>query len=342
MAVASTLHVVLGLIAFTILWVLSVFPSIPFLPIRRTPGSLLGGLLMVLFRVITTSQADSAVDLPILGLLFGTMVVPIYLERADLFKYLGKLLSWKSQGPKDLLIRISLITAISSALFTNDTSCIALTEFVLEISSANIGSAATPIGNPQNLVITISFMDFVLGILPVTIMGVLIYTLLLLGIYWKLLDGAKRDDDEETITSSSTITPEEAQEILNLHSFSPIFERNPDFISKLEAVNESTSMSLEAPLLDQNGEENAREEASNALVQQGAAGVDCKGLAWKTCVYLITFGILVGLLIALEMSWTTITAALALIVLDFTDAGPSLEKVVFLYCFVFIVSGDFS
>jgi len=274
-----------------------------------------------------------------------------------MFKYLGKLLSWKSQGPKDLLIRISLITAISSALFTNDTSCIALTKFVLEISrqhnlaphpfllavasSANIGSAATPIGNPQNLVIAIesgiSFMDFLLGILPATIMGILINTLLLLGMYWKLLDGTKRDDDEETIMSSSTITPEEAQEILNLHSFltvymshvpplvtlsprilikkiqsSPylrglvggtferprnnrfifskndvlkIFERNPNFISKLEAVNESTSMSLAAPLLDQNGEENVREEASNALVQVEAQGVDWKGLAWKCLLY---------------------------------------------------------
>ena len=189
--------------------------------------------------------------------------------------------------------------------------------------------------------------------------------------------------------SSSTISPEEAQEILTWHSFSPvymchvpplvtlsprtlikkiqsspylrglvggrferprnnrfifsendvlkIFERNPDFISKLEAINENTSMALEAPLLEQDGEQNVREEASNALVQVEAQGVDWKGLAWKTCVYLITLGMLVGLLIGLEMSWTTITAALALIVLDFTDAGPSLEKVVFLFCFILIL-----
>ncbi|TXG70960.1 hypothetical protein EZV62_005895 [Acer yangbiense] len=137
-------------------------------------------MLMVIFQVITTDQAYAAIDLPILGLLFRTMVVSVYLERADMFKYLSKLLSWKSRGPKDLLCRICLISAISSALFTNDTSCVVLTEFVLKIarqhnlpphpfllalaSSANIGSSATPIGNPQNLVIAvqskISFRNF--------------------------------------------------------------------------------------------------------------------------------------------------------------------------------------
>ncbi|THG15023.1 hypothetical protein TEA_013929 [Camellia sinensis var. sinensis] len=147
--------------------VLAVFPAVPLLPIGRTAGSLLGAMLMVIFQVITPEQAYAAIDLPILGLLFGTMVVSVYLERADMFKYLGKLLTWKSWGAKDLLCRICLISAISSALFTNDTSCVVLTEFVLKIvrqqnlpphpfllafaSSANIGSSATPIGNPQIL-----------------------------------------------------------------------------------------------------------------------------------------------------------------------------------------------
>nr|POE91232.1 putative transporter arsb [Quercus suber] len=127
------------------------------------------------------------------------MVVSVYLERADMFKYLGKLLSWKSRGAKDLICRVCLISAISSAFFTNDTSCVVLTEFVLKIArqhnlpphpfllalacSANIGSAATPIGNPQNLVIAvqskISSGNFLIGILPAMIMGVIVNALLL-------------------------------------------------------------------------------------------------------------------------------------------------------------------
>jgi hypothetical protein len=47
----------------------------------------------------------------------------------------------------------------------------------------------------------------------------------------------------------------------------------------------------------------------------------------KSCVYLITIGMLIALLMGLNMSWTAITAALALVVLDFKDARPCLEKV---------------
>nr|BAO52027.1 plasma membrane aluminum transporter [Hydrangea macrophylla] len=206
MAMATPVKVVLGSIAFAIFWVLAVFPAVPFLPIGRTAGSLLGAMLMVIFQVITPDQAYAAIDLPILGLLFGTMVVSVYLEKADMFKYLGKLLSWKSRGAKDLLCRICLISAISSAFFTNDTSCVILTEFVLKIarqqnlpphpfllalaSSANIGSSATPIGNPQNLVIAvqskITFGEFLLGIFPAMLVGVFVNMIVLLCMYWKV------------------------------------------------------------------------------------------------------------------------------------------------------------
>ncbi|KAF4351477.1 hypothetical protein F8388_024809 [Cannabis sativa] len=158
-----------------------------YVPIGRTAGSLLGAILMIIFKVITPDEAYDAIYLSVLGFLFGTMVfLGIYLDKADMFKYIAHLLSWKSQGPKDVVCRICIISALLSALFTNDTTCIVLTEFVLRTakqsnvpphpfllalaSSANIGSAATPIGNPQNLVIAIqskiSFGQFLLGLLP--------------------------------------------------------------------------------------------------------------------------------------------------------------------------------
>jgi len=121
MALAGTSKVVLGCIAFGIFWVMAVFPTVPFMPVGRTAGSLLGAMLMVLFRVISPEDAYAAIDLPIIGLLFGTMVVSIFLERADMFKYLGNLLSWKSRGSKDLLFRVCIVSAFASALFTNDT-----------------------------------------------------------------------------------------------------------------------------------------------------------------------------------------------------------------------------
>ncbi|KAK7856271.1 silicon efflux transporter lsi2 [Quercus suber] len=184
MALASTVKVVLGSIAFAIFWVLAVFPAVPFLPVGRTAGSLLGGMLMVIFQVITADQAYDAIDLQILGLLFGTMVVSVYLERADMYKQ-------HNLPPHPFLLALA--------------------------SSANIGSAATPIGNPQNLVIAvqskISFGNFLIGILPTMIMGVIVNALLLLCMYWKLLSIEK---DEEDVAVEVI-----AEEEVNSHRFSP-------------------------------------------------------------------------------------------------------------------------
>ncbi|KAE8077734.1 hypothetical protein FH972_016266 [Carpinus fangiana] len=399
MALASSVKVVLGSLAFAIFWVLAVFPAVPFLPIGRTAGSLLGAMLMVIFRVLTPDQAYAAIDLPILGLLFGTMVVSVYLEKADMFKYLGNLLSWKSKGAKDLLCRICLISAISSALFTNDTSCVVLTEFVLKIarqhnlppqpfllalaSSANIGSSATPIGNPQNLVIAvqskISFGSFLSGILPAMLVGVVVNALILLSMYWRLLSIQK----DETDAAVDVVEEED----VDSHRFSPAMMshttslNSQEWNSRLETINVQGSPNVNGIMrhvetirnrlssneneihrvpsgtLDSARNSNASKELEDvvsspkreeiipsktvvrsmdrlrdALSIQSSEGkedltIRWKRMLWKSCVYLITIGMLIALLMGLNMSWTTITAALALAVLDFKDARPCLEKV---------------
>ncbi|GMH08975.1 hypothetical protein Nepgr_010815 [Nepenthes gracilis] len=292
----AIMKMVFGSIAFVIFWVSAVFPSFPFLPIGRTAGSLLGALLMVVFHVLTAAEAYDAIDLPILGLLFGTMVVAVYLERADMLKYLGKLLSWRSLGAKDLLLRICLVSGFSSALFTNDTICVALTEFVLQTSryhnlsphpfllalasSANIGSSATPIGNPQNLVIAlnsgISFIDFLLGILPAALLGLFVNALLLLCFYWRLLH--LQSFEEESNVGHG-------HEVFRLLDAAPVSEGSD------------------------------RDEDS------------WKRATWKGSVYVVVVGMLISFLVGLNMSWTAIGAAMALVVLDFRDAGPCLDKV---------------
>ncbi|KAH8483105.1 hypothetical protein Peur_064519 [Populus x canadensis] len=238
MALGPIKKVVLGSVAFAVFWILAVFPAVPFLPIGRTAGSILGAMLMVIFKVITPDQAYSAINLPVLGLLFGTMVVSIYLERADMFKHLGVLFSWKSRGAKDMLCRICIVSAISSALFTNDTTCVILTEFILKIarennirpepfllglaSSSNIGSSATPIGNPQNLIIAIqsgiSFGEFVLGLLPAVLLGVFVNALILLCMFWRLLSDVKEEEDAHQISLATT----SSSKSLESHECDPI------------------------------------------------------------------------------------------------------------------------
>ncbi|KAK0596858.1 hypothetical protein LWI29_019682 [Acer saccharum] len=66
----------------------------------------------------------------------------------------------------------------------------------------------------------------------------------------------------------------------------------------------------------------------------------------KACLSLVTMGMLVSLLMGLNMSWTTIAAALALTVLDFKDARPNLEKVSYsiliFFCRMFITVDGFN
>ncbi|KAK9276610.1 hypothetical protein L1049_006145 [Liquidambar formosana] len=429
MVLASAEEVVLGSIAFAIFWVLAVFPAVPFLPIGRTAGSLLGAMLMVLFRLITPDQAYAAIDLPILGLLFGTMVVSVYLERADMFKYLGILLSWKSMGAKDLLCRICIISAISSAFFTNDTSCVVLTEFVLKIakqnnipphpfllalaSSANIGSAATPIGNPQNLVIAIkskiSFGEFLLGILPAMILGVLVNSVILLSMFWKLLSIEKDEENglTETISeedaTSRWFSPATMLHATSLNSqdlnfvtenmngrSSPNLNGNAGHaetlgnqinLGKSEMHEASTGVVVESTRnssaskevgvgdnFPQTREENfpSRRSTRSGLYEriqmmdspEVAIPVQLsveekesltkrqKKLLWKTCVYLVTVGMLIALLKDLNMSCTALTAALTLVVLDFQDARQCLEKVSYsllvFFCGMFITVDGFN
>lgn len=414
---AYVVKVVLGSIAFAVFWVLAVFPAVPFLPIGRTAGALLGAMLMVIFRVLTPDQAYAAIDLPILGLLFGTMVVSIYLERADMFKYLGKLLLWKTQGAKDLLCRICLISAISSALFTNDTSCVFLTEFVLKVakqhnlpphpfllalaSSANIGSAATPIGNPQNLVIAVQskipFGKFVIGILSAMLVGIFVNALILLCMFWRLLSVLKDEEDpagevvvEEDVSShrfspatlshSASLNSQELNfrldttdvksspnfsgnidnvetlrnrlpssdnEINNVHSGALDSARNS--IASKEGTLDVSSQKREETILSEGAASNNRLRdacPTESLEEKENLTTRWKRLLWKSGVYLVTIGMLIALLMGLNMSWCAITAALALVVLDFTDARPSLEKVSYslliFFCGMFITVEGFN
>ncbi|KAF6984096.1 hypothetical protein CFC21_002150 [Triticum aestivum] len=332
MALASLSKVVLGSAAFGVFWVLAVFPSVPFLPIGRTAGALLGAALMVVFHVISPDDAYASVDLPILGLLFATMVVGGYLKSAGMFGHLGRLLAWRSQGGRDLLCRICVVTALASALFTNDTCCVVLTEFVLELAaernlpakpfllalatSANIGSSATPIGNPQNLVIAfnskISFVGFLLGILPAMLVGMAVNMVMLLCMYWKDLEGSSPD--------------------------AVAAEKEMAAVEEGRRPSPATSTTLKSPgrtMLVQSSSLVAGADHESVMVESISTKhrwfIQCSApqrrLFLKSFAYVVTAGMLVAYMLGLNMSWTAITTAVALIVVDFRDAELCLGKV---------------
>jgi Na+/H+ antiporter NhaD/arsenite permease-like protein len=127
---------------------------------------------MVVTRVLTQDDVYEILghrdNLRTIFLLLGMMLLSQYFEREELIKNFLHLILRQGISFWNMLWRISLITFIVSALFTNDAACIILTPLILKYwsdqnrhceeletllltiaTSANIGSVVTIFGNPQ-------------------------------------------------------------------------------------------------------------------------------------------------------------------------------------------------
>lgn len=130
----------------------------------------------------------SYIDYKTLALLFCLMSVVAGMQSIGVFDRLGKLLLSKAGGTRVLGILLVMVCFFSSMLITNDVALITFVPFtilvyrmvgkeerlikiiVLETIAANLGSMATPVGNPQNLylysVSGISAAEFFAAVLP--------------------------------------------------------------------------------------------------------------------------------------------------------------------------------
>jgi Na+/H+ antiporter NhaD/arsenite permease-like protein len=102
------------------------------MPIGRTGGALLMGVVTVVAQTLSPEEAFLAIEYGTLALLWGMMVLVEYLKDDALFDmFINKFfISNKSLTPKKLLWLLSISDGCMSALFTNDTMCIALTKTI--------------------------------------------------------------------------------------------------------------------------------------------------------------------------------------------------------------------
>ncbi len=143
--------------------------KIPGLAIDRVGVALLGAIAMVVFGVVTTEDAVKSIDLPTILLLYSLMIISAQLRLGGFYTWIAlKIVPYYSH-PRLFLLITMLVSALLSAILANDIVCFAFTP-VLALSlleaglnplpfliglavSSNIGSAATIIGNPQNMLI---------------------------------------------------------------------------------------------------------------------------------------------------------------------------------------------
>jgi Na+/H+ antiporter NhaD/arsenite permease-like protein len=187
---------------FVITYVLISGRQLKILPLNRPAAALLGAVLMIATGVITPERAYRAINYDTLVLLLGMMLISAYLYLARFFEWAAELVLDYSQTPARLLLYVTLTSGILSALLVNDTICLLLTPLLVAVirrgklpllpylialaTSANVGSVATLVGNPQNMIIghfsRISFLGFSRVLLPAAIVGLAInFCILRLG-----------------------------------------------------------------------------------------------------------------------------------------------------------------
>ena len=160
------------------LWVLGVFVvvylgmilgGLPRLHLDRTGVALLGAIAIIGLGEMTPEQAARAIHLPTILLLFSFMVISAQMRLGGFYSAVTRRIAALPIGPVALLGVVIAVVAVLSAVFSNDIVCLAVAPVLAEAClrrrldpvpyllalacAANIGSAATLIGNPQNVLI---------------------------------------------------------------------------------------------------------------------------------------------------------------------------------------------
>jgi Na+/H+ antiporter NhaD/arsenite permease-like protein len=143
--------------------------GLPFLQVDRTGVALLGAIAIVGLGVLSPEQAARSVHLPTLLLLFSFMVISAQMRLGGFYGWVTSGIAALPLPPAALLGALIGAVALLSAVFSNDIVCLAAAPLLIEACAkrrldpvpfllalacaANVGSAATLIGNPQNMLI---------------------------------------------------------------------------------------------------------------------------------------------------------------------------------------------
>jgi Na+/H+ antiporter NhaD/arsenite permease-like protein len=175
------------LTVFAVVYLGMLLGRIPGLAIDRTGVALLGAIALLVAERVSPQEAWDAIDVPTIALLFGLMVVSAQFRLGGLYSAIAHRIAAADVSPSVLLLLVTLVSAGLSALLANDIVCLAMAPLLIEgclrrglrplpfllalACASNVGSAATLIGNPQNMLIgqklNLSFAAYLLdGVAP--------------------------------------------------------------------------------------------------------------------------------------------------------------------------------
>jgi Na+/H+ antiporter NhaD/arsenite permease-like protein len=156
-------------VVFFLVYLGMVLGGLPFLQLDRTGIALLGAIALIGMEAVSPEEAARSIHLPTILLLFSFMVVSAQLQLGGFYPWVALELEKLPLSPVALVGAVVVVAGLLSSVFSNDVVCLSMAPVLAEVCArrglnpvpyllglacgANVGSAATLIGNPQNMLI---------------------------------------------------------------------------------------------------------------------------------------------------------------------------------------------
>jgi Na+/H+ antiporter NhaD/arsenite permease-like protein len=199
----------------------------------KTMVALAGAVAVFFLPVINSDEVfysrDTGIDWDVIFLLLGMMIIVSVVRQTGVFEYIAIWSAKKAKGsPLRIMIMLVLVTALGSAFLDNVTTVLliapvtllvcdrlaisAVPFLIVEAFAANIGGAATLVGDPTTIIIGtgahLSFISFLANMGP----AVLIVLAVLLLLLRRLFPGAFTVDPDRV---ADVMTLDESEAIRN-------------------------------------------------------------------------------------------------------------------------------
>src|SRR5256712_6158221 len=179
---------------------------------------MLGGALMLVLGILTPAEAIAALSRDLIRLLDGMVILVSGLDACGFFDLVSSRIAARAKTQTSFLVWLMVTTAALSAVVLNDTIALLVTPVVVRSAralrvnpipylvavaiSANVGSVATEVGNPQNAFIAIRsgipFVTFSAYLIPVMVACLVVA----IGLVWL----AFRKDLAAALTPSASVS----------------------------------------------------------------------------------------------------------------------------------------
>lgn len=172
--------------------------------VDRLAAAMAGICAMLIMGLVEQSEAFSFIDFNTIGLLLGMMILVGIVKKTGLVELAAvRAITLSAGSPVRLLVLLSSLTALLSAMLDNVTTVLVMGPIMLAVCDAldlnpmpfalsmifasNIGGTATLVGDPPNILIgsaaRLSFNDFLLNMAPVSLVCLILSLGIVVVIY---------------------------------------------------------------------------------------------------------------------------------------------------------------